>query len=82
MLSDGSVDESLDSALSALEAALPKGWWIDGLYQRRLPEGDTWEALAGEEHWQGGEDYHIGTGPTPAAALRALIAALDKAVAK
>lgn len=50
------------------EAALPEGWYFDGLWLTRLPEGDRWEAAAKEPD----EDFRSGYGPTPAAALIAL----------
>jgi len=58
----------LDAALAELEAALPEGWRIDGLW-RDIRGG--WEARANSDH---GEERR--SGPTLAAALRALAAKL------
>lgn len=69
---DSIVPGTLDAAWAAVLAALPDGWTLDSLQFRRSPEREWWEAFAAEADYQGAEDLHMASGPTPAAALRAL----------
>ena len=68
----------LDAAWAEAEAALPKGW---RLYSVGVNDpGGPWTGIAGVERDEGVNPFlAIGTGPTPAAALRALAAALAAA---
>lgn len=66
------TDTTLDDAWAAVEAALPEGWLLRGLFRYDAPEGRAWEATAEEADYLGHEDMHAALGPTPAAALLAL----------
>lgn len=71
------VPSGLDAAWAEAEAALPEGWRLT--VQRTDEDFDTWSAAAVSPAFFEGEnddDYADGQGPTPAAALRALTAAL------
>jgi hypothetical protein len=86
-LPDGLPADSLDAAWAEAEAALPEGWALAGLEQR-WPDWDDrgngigvpwWDVSADSNATVGcatcGSDvlkYHDASGPTPAAALRAL----------
>ena len=64
--------DSLGAAWAEAEAVVPEGWSLVHVMRPGLDE--TWGALA--ESDRGEYDHRVGRGPTPAAALRALAAAL------
>jgi hypothetical protein len=72
--------DSLDTALVAVEAALPEGWHFDGL--NRIEDEDRWEATAEAPLTPGlSRRVHVPdhvdvAGATPVATLRALTAKL------
>ena len=66
---------ALDAAWAAVVAALPEGWVIDSIQR---PNGGAWEADA-SVGWSVERGRHVqGSGPTPAAALLALLAKLKE----
>jgi len=67
--------DSIDAAWAAVEAVLPKDAWLDGVQRTSYDDDAPWEATACGPI-PAGVDIIAATGPTPAAALRALAAKL------
>ena len=72
-----SEHDSLDAAWAEAEAALPEGWLVMNLNrwweETSSPANGWWGAVASKA---GNGQALVGSGPTPAAALRALAAKL------
>lgn len=69
------VAEGLDAAWAAAEAALPEGWRLHLL--EATPQ-DEWRVVAGKRIDDGTDPFiAIAEGPTPIAALLALVAKLE-----
>jgi hypothetical protein len=68
------LPDSLDAAWAEAEAVLPEGWMLERVWRN----AGAWNARAGEGPYPAaiGVQQIGGSGPTPAAALRALAAKL------